>query len=109
VVNTSDGKIITVFIAGVRDNRCRKELRISEPTIVSELYALVDKCVRAEQGRLAPERAAQAANDPMPLDKKKGTRKRASKQVLAAEPGPSATADKKVKPDAPEAVDATPA
>jgi hypothetical protein len=45
VVNTSDGKIIAVFIVRVRDNRCRKELRISEPSIVSELYALVDKCV----------------------------------------------------------------
>jgi hypothetical protein len=108
VVNTSDGKIITVFIAGARDNRCRKELRISKPSIVSELYALMDKCVRAEQGQLAPERAAQAANDPVPLDKKKGTRKRASKQVLAAKPGPSATADKKVKPNVPEAADATP-
>jgi hypothetical protein len=58
---------------------------------------------------LAPERAAQAANDPVPLDKKKGTCKHASKQVLAAEPGPSATVDKKVKPDVPEATDATPA
>jgi hypothetical protein len=60
----------------------------------------VDECARAEEGRLASERAAQAANDPVPTDKKKETHKRASKQVLAAEPGPSAAADKKVKPDA---------
>jgi hypothetical protein len=45
---------------------------------------------------LAPD-----ANDPVPTDKKKETRKRASKHVLAAEPGPMAAADKKVKPDAP--------
>jgi hypothetical protein len=79
VVSTSDGKIIAVFIAGVRDNRCREELRIREPSIVSELYALVDECAQAEEGRLAPEHAAQAANDPVPTDKKKETQKRASK------------------------------
>jgi hypothetical protein len=45
VVNTSSGKIITVFIAGVRDNQCREELRIRESSTVSELYMLVDECV----------------------------------------------------------------
>jgi hypothetical protein len=43
---------------------------------------------------------AQATNDLVPTDKKKETRKRASKQVLAAKLGPTAAADKKVKPDA---------
>jgi hypothetical protein len=41
----------------------------------------------------------QAANDPVPTDKKKETRK-ASKQVLVAEPGQPTTSDKKSKPDA---------
>jgi hypothetical protein len=36
----------------------------------------------------------------VPTDKKKETRKRASKQVLGAEPGPTAAAYKKVKADA---------
>jgi hypothetical protein len=44
VVNTSDGKIIAAFITGVRNNRCREELRIREPSTISELYALVDEC-----------------------------------------------------------------
>jgi hypothetical protein len=44
VVNTSASKIITAFIAGVCDNRCREELGICEPSTVSELYALVDEC-----------------------------------------------------------------
>jgi hypothetical protein len=66
VVNTSDGKIIAAFIAGVRDNRCREELGIHEPSTVSKFYALVDECARAEEARLAPEHAAQAANDPVP-------------------------------------------
>jgi hypothetical protein len=100
VVNTSKGKIIAVFIAGVRNNRCCEELGISEPSTIRELYALVDECARAEEGRLAPERAAQAAHDPVPTDKKKETRKQASKQILAAEPGPPPTTDKKIKPDA---------
>jgi hypothetical protein len=45
VVNTSDIKIIAMFIARVHDNRCREELRIREPSLVSELYALIDECV----------------------------------------------------------------
>jgi hypothetical protein len=100
VVNTSDSKIIGAFIAGVHDNRCRKELGIHEPSTISELYALVDECAQAEEGRLAPKYVAQAANDPVATDKKKETRKRASKQVLATDPGPSIATDKKIKPDA---------
>jgi hypothetical protein len=44
VVNASDDKIIVVFIAKVCDNQCREGLGIREPSIVSEFYALVDKC-----------------------------------------------------------------
>jgi hypothetical protein len=55
VVNTSDGKIITAFIAGVCDNPCCEELEICEPSTISELYALVDDCARVKEGRLAPE------------------------------------------------------
>jgi hypothetical protein len=50
---------------------------------------------------LAPKRAAQAANNLIPTDKKKEMCKRASKQVLVAEPSPSMVTDKKIKPDAP--------
>jgi hypothetical protein len=74
VVNTSDGKIIVVFITGVCDNRCREELRIRELSTVSKLYALIDECARAKEGWLAPERVAQAANDPVPINKKKEKR-----------------------------------
>jgi hypothetical protein len=100
VVNTSDGKIIAAFIAGVRDNRCCEELGICKPSTISELYALVDKCARAKEGRLAPKRVAQAANDPFPSTKKPAGRKRAPKQVLAMEQG--FTADKKAKANTPE-------
>jgi hypothetical protein len=108
VVNTSDDKIIAAFIAGARNNWCHEELEIREPSTVSELYALVDECVRAEEGRLAPEHAAQAANDLVPTDKKKEARKRASKQILTAEQGLRPTTDKKIKPDAPVVVAAAP-
>jgi hypothetical protein len=107
-VNTSDGKIIAAFIIRVRNNRCREELGIRKPSTVSELYALVDECARAEDGRLAPKHAVQAANDPVPTDKKKETRKWASKQILAAEPGSPPTTDKKIKPDAPVVAAAAP-
>jgi hypothetical protein len=55
VVNTSEGKIIAVFITGVCDNRCHEELRIRELSTVSKLYALIDECARAKEGWLAPE------------------------------------------------------
>jgi hypothetical protein len=45
----------------------------------------------------------------MPSVKKKGTRKRASKQVMGAEPGSSMSLDKKVKPDVPVTAMAAPA
>jgi hypothetical protein len=92
----------------VRDNWCRKELEIHEPSTISELYALVDECAWAEEGRLAPERVVQAANDPVPTDRKKETRKRASKQILVAEPGPPPTTNKKIKPDTPVVAAAAP-
>jgi hypothetical protein len=44
MVNTSDGKFITAFITGVRDNRCREELGIRELSTVSQLYVLRDEC-----------------------------------------------------------------
>jgi hypothetical protein len=101
VLNTSNGKIIVAFIARVCDNGYREELGIRKPSTVSELYALVDECAQEEEGWLAPEHAAQTANGPVPTDKKKETRKRASKHILVAEPGPPPTTDKKIKPDAP--------
>jgi hypothetical protein len=57
---------------------------------------------------LALEHVAQAANDLVPTNKKMEMCKRASKQVLAAEPGPLAATDKKVKPDTPVLAVATP-
>jgi hypothetical protein len=44
----------------------------------------------------------------VPTDKKKETRKQASKQILAAEPSPPPTTDKKIKPDAPVVAAAAP-
>jgi hypothetical protein len=58
VVNTSYDKIIAAFITGVRDNWYREELGIRDLLTVSELYALIDECAQAEEGRLAPEHAA---------------------------------------------------
>jgi hypothetical protein len=108
VVNTSNGKIIAVFLVRVCDNRCREELGIHDPSTLSELYTLFDECARVEEGRLALEHAAQAANDPVPTDKTKEMRKRTSKQVLVAEPGPLVATDKQIKPDAPVVAAATP-
>jgi hypothetical protein len=102
VVNNSDDKIIAAFITRVHGNRCREELGIHEPSTVSELYALVDECARAEQVWLAQNVRLRVTSK-----KKKGTRKRASKQVLAVEPRSSASIDKNVMPDVPMVTAAT--
>jgi hypothetical protein len=78
VVKTSDNKIMVAFITGVHDNQCHEDLGIREPSTVSELYVLMDECTEQRKG-LAPDHAAQSANDPVPSAKKKGTRKRTSK------------------------------
>ena len=64
---------------------------------VNELYALVDRCARAEEGRLAPECAKKAEAGPTSSGGKKRPRKWSSRQALATEPSNSAGADKKAK------------
>jgi hypothetical protein len=44
VVKTSNDKIIAAFIAGVCKNQSREDLGIRKPSIVNELYVLVDEC-----------------------------------------------------------------
>jgi hypothetical protein len=44
VVKTSNDKIIAAFIAGFCKNQSREDLGIRKPSIVNELYVLVDEC-----------------------------------------------------------------
>ena len=64
---------------------------------INELYALADRCARAEEGCLAPEHAKKAEAGPASSGGKKRLHTRSSRQALAAEPSTSAGTDKKAK------------
>ena len=46
--------VISVFHQNVRNRRMREEMAMCKIRDVSELYALADKCARAEEGRRLP-------------------------------------------------------
>ena len=75
----------------------REKLSVRKVRTVNELYMLADRCARAEEGRLAPERAKKAEAGPASSGGKKRLRKQSSWQALAAEPSTSAGTDKKAK------------
>jgi hypothetical protein len=87
----------------------REELALNKVRDVAELYALADKCARAEEGRRLPGKDASVEVDSEDEDaatsKKKGRRrnkKRKGKAVLAVEgPGNIDTA-KRIKTDTPD-------
>ena len=92
-----DAAIVTAFSANVRDIRMREKLSVRKVHTVNKLYALADRCARAEEGCLAPERAKKAEAGPASSGGKKRLRKRSSHQALAVEPSTSMGADKKAK------------
>jgi hypothetical protein len=47
----SDASIITAFCQGVRDEKMLEKLATHEVETVTTLFALVDKCARAAEGR----------------------------------------------------------
>ena len=67
-----DAAIITAFSANVRDVRMREKLSVRKVRTVNELYALADRCARAEEGRLAPEHAKKAEAGPASSGGKNG-------------------------------------
>ena len=58
------------------------------------------RSAKAEEGRLAPERAKRAEEEPESSGKKKRSRQRSSRRALAAEPSPSSGTSKKTKTEA---------
>ena len=64
---------------------------------VNELFALADRCARAEEGRLAPEIAKRSEEQPESSGKRKRSHKREPRQALAAEPAPTTGAGKRAK------------
>ena len=97
IPDAEDPCIISTFSANVRDSKMREELSMDRVRTVSELFALADRCARAEEGRLAPEIAKKSEEQPESSGKRKRLRKREPRQALAAEPSPSAGAGKRTK------------
>ncbi|SPT20207.1 unnamed protein product [Triticum aestivum] len=83
--------VISAFHQNVRNRRMREELAMPKVKDVSELYALADKCARAEEGRRLPGETVGAEgsdNDdsaPTKKSRRRNNKKRQGKEVLAAE------------------------
>jgi hypothetical protein len=97
IPDVEEASIIATFFANIRDAKMWEKTNTRRLTMTNELYTLADKCTQVEEGRLAPELAAKAAADLETSTKKKVSRKRGSRQVLAAELGTSAGSEKKAK------------
>ena len=83
--------VISAFHQNVRNRRMREEMAMTKIRDVSELYALADKCARAEEGRRLPGEDAGAggsdSDDAAPAKKsrRRNNRKKKNKEVLAVE------------------------
>jgi hypothetical protein len=86
----------------------REELAMNKIRDIGELYALADKCARAEEGRKVPGEDAGAGADsesedatPARRGRRRNNRKRKGKAVLAVEGSGNIDTTKKIKTDTP--------
>src|SRR3954462_10860429 len=95
--------VISAFHQNVRNRRMREEMVMCKIRDVSELYALADKCARAEEGRKLPRENAEAggsdSEDAVPARKnrRRNNRKRKGKDVLVVEQSGNEGGAKKAK------------
>ena len=54
IPNIHSAAVIAAFQSNVRNHRIRSKMNVWLPKIVKELYTLVDKCARVEEGRKLP-------------------------------------------------------
>jgi hypothetical protein len=106
----SDASIITAFWQGVRDKKMLEKLATHDVETVPTLFALVDKCARAAEGRAwhsAPHAGAAQSGGPgaVPRDKKKKKKKdrdyqklRSTALVIAATTGGRGDCNKRPRP-----------
>ena len=74
IPDVANAAIIEAFSASVRDIKMLEELNMHKVHTVNELYTLADLCAKAEEGRLTPERARKAGEDPESSGRKKRSR-----------------------------------
>src|SRR4051812_38402872 len=83
--------VISAFHQNVRNRRMREEMAMSKIKDVSELYALADKCARAEEGRKLPGESIGAEGSdsedaaPAKKNRQRNNKKRKGKDVLVVE------------------------
>ena len=83
--------VISAFHQNMRNRRMREEMAMCKIRDVSELYALADKCARAEEGRRLPgENVGAGGSDsedaaPARKNRRRNNRKRKGKEVLVVE------------------------
>src|SRR3954462_4705987 len=83
--------VISAFHQNVRNRRMREEMVMCKIRDVSELYALADKCARAEEGRKLPgDNVGTAGSDsddtaPARKNRRRSNRKKKGKDVLVVE------------------------
>ena len=101
--------VISAFQSNVHNGRIRSKMNIRFPKTVKELYTLVDKCARVEEGRKLPREEdciridSQDDNETTSQNKKnkKHNKKRKDKVVMTVEGAGTPSTDKKVKAEAP--------
>ena len=64
IPDAADVAIIGAFSGNIRDTKALEELNMHPVHTVSDIYALADLCTKAEEGRLAPERARRVEEEP---------------------------------------------
>src|SRR3954466_13724083 len=95
--------VISVFHQNVRNRRMREEMAMCKIKDVSELYALADKCARAEEGRKLPgENTGAGESDsedtaPARKNRRRNNRKKKSQDVLVVEQSGDEGAAKKAQ------------
>src|SRR3954465_9697328 len=93
--------VISAFHQNVRNRRMREEMAMCKIKEVSELYALADKCARAEEGRKLPgESVGEGESDsegtaPARKGRRRNGKKKKNQEVLVVEKSGSEGAAKK--------------
>ena len=101
--------VVVAFQSNMHNRRIRSKMNARFPKTVNELYTLVDKCARVEEGRRLPGEEydidvdSEDDNNAMNQKKKnkKHNKKRKDKVVLAVEGSSTPSTSKTTKTEAP--------
>ena len=108
ITNIHPTAVIAAFQSNVRNRRIRSKMNMRLPKTVKELYTLVDKCARMEEGRKLPGEEDCTNIDSEDDDEstsqkksKKHSKKRKDKEVTTVEGSGAPSTGKKAKAEVP--------